>query len=128
MGIRSGWDDGLVNTAHAGELMSSTVIRSLYFVPGHRPDMIAKAHGHGADITVLDWEDAVAPDLKAEARSRRYLVLPRVAQPRQDVRVASIAFVSMLTWAYVWYSPSGGLSTADLADHFIDLLVQRQQH
>ena len=43
--------------------------RSLLFVPGDRPDMAAKAHRSGPDAVVLDLEDAVAPDCKAEARA-----------------------------------------------------------
>jgi citrate lyase subunit beta/citryl-CoA lyase len=42
--------------------------RSILFVPGHRPDRFAKARASGADEIVLDLEDAVAPDDKAEAR------------------------------------------------------------
>ena len=41
--------------------------RSLLFVPGDRPDRFAKAVAAGADAVILDLEDAVAPDAKAEA-------------------------------------------------------------
>lgn len=41
---------------------------SLLFVPGSRPDRFAKAKGAGAGLTVIDLEDAVAPDDKASAR------------------------------------------------------------
>ncbi|HKV43243.1 MAG TPA: CoA ester lyase [bacterium] len=44
------------------------VLRSLLFVPGHRADMIAKASRSGADAIILDLEDGVAPEAKAEAR------------------------------------------------------------
>jgi citrate lyase subunit beta/citryl-CoA lyase len=44
------------------------VLRSLLFVPGNRPDMIAKAGRYGADALILDLEDGVAPDEKARAR------------------------------------------------------------
>jgi len=43
------------------------VLRSLLFVPGNRPDMIAKAGRYGADALILDLEDGVAPDEKARA-------------------------------------------------------------
>lgn len=43
--------------------------RSYLFVPGHRPSMFSKALGSGADIVVLDLEDAVAADHKAQARA-----------------------------------------------------------
>jgi citrate lyase subunit beta/citryl-CoA lyase len=43
-------------------------LRSLLNVPGNRPEMLRKAPGYGADALVLDLEDAVPPDRKAEAR------------------------------------------------------------
>jgi citrate lyase subunit beta/citryl-CoA lyase len=42
--------------------------RSLLFVPGSRPDRIDKALRSGADLTVIDLEDAVHPSAKVEAR------------------------------------------------------------
>lgn len=42
--------------------------RSYLFVPGNRPDRFDKAMASGADICVLDLEDAVAPPDKAAAR------------------------------------------------------------
>ena len=43
-------------------------LRSLLFVPGDRPDRMAKALGCGADALILDLEDAVAPAARPEAR------------------------------------------------------------
>lgn len=43
--------------------------RSYLFVPGDRPERFAKALASGADAVVLDLEDAVAPERKAEARA-----------------------------------------------------------
>ena len=43
-------------------------LRSLLFVPGDRPDRMAKALGAGADALILDLEDAVAPAARPEAR------------------------------------------------------------
>lgn len=50
--------------------MSETPLRarSLFFVPGGRPDMIAKLPRFAPDIAVLDLEDAVAADQKETAR------------------------------------------------------------
>ena len=42
--------------------------RTLLFVPGARPDRFAKAAAAGADLVVLDLEDAVAPADKSTAR------------------------------------------------------------
>lgn len=43
--------------------------RSYLFVPGDRPERFDKAVAAGADVTVLDLEDAVLPDAKARART-----------------------------------------------------------
>lgn len=42
--------------------------RSLLFVPGARPDRFSKAAASGADTIIIDLEDAVLPDAKAQAR------------------------------------------------------------
>lgn len=49
--------------------------RSLLFIPGDSERKLAKGEGAGADVIILDLEDAVAPTQKAAARSmvRDYL-------------------------------------------------------
>lgn len=47
--------------------MTAPLITGLY-VPGDRPDRFAKAVATGADLVILDLEDAVPPDRKAFAR------------------------------------------------------------
>lgn len=42
--------------------------RTLLFVPGNRPDRIARAGTRGADAVVVDLEDAVPPSEKERAR------------------------------------------------------------
>ncbi|WP_336866692.1 CoA ester lyase [Sphingomonas sanguinis] len=54
-------------------------LRSLLFVPGDRPDRMAKALGLSADALILDLEDAVAPGAKPAARQA---VAAFLAQPR----------------------------------------------
>lgn len=54
-------------------------LRSLLFVPGDRPDRMAKALGVGADALILDLEDAVALSQKPVARQA---VLEFLRQPR----------------------------------------------
>ncbi|MFJ1591228.1 HpcH/HpaI aldolase/citrate lyase family protein [Kitasatospora albolonga] len=39
------------------------------YVPGDRPETVAKALGCGADVVIVDLEDAVAPDRKEYARA-----------------------------------------------------------
>ncbi|MDH3033348.1 CoA ester lyase [Streptomyces sp. TRM75561] len=48
--------------------MKSIPLTWLY-APGDRPDVVAKALTAGADVVVVDLEDAVAPDRKAYARA-----------------------------------------------------------
>jgi (S)-citramalyl-CoA lyase len=43
--------------------------RSWLFTPATRPDRFAKAAAAGADVAILDLEDAVAPGDKAQART-----------------------------------------------------------
>lgn len=49
--------------------------RTWLFVPGDRPDRFAKAASAGADVVIVDLEDAVAPEAKETARehARRWL-------------------------------------------------------
>ncbi|MET4162053.1 citrate lyase beta subunit [Marinobacterium sp. MBR-111] len=49
--------------------------RSVLFVPASRPERFEKARGSGADVVVIDLEDAVAPAEKDAAREslRQYL-------------------------------------------------------
>jgi citrate lyase subunit beta/citryl-CoA lyase len=42
--------------------------RSLLFLPATSPHLLAKATERGADALIIDLEDAVSPDRKAEAR------------------------------------------------------------
>ncbi|MGB4136077.1 MAG: CoA ester lyase, partial [Microbacterium sp.] len=44
--------------------------RSFLYVPGDRPDRLAKSRGRGADAVIADLEDAVAPGDKDAARDR----------------------------------------------------------
>jgi len=56
--------DGLSDMVQA-----MTLPTTYLFVPGDRPERFAKAAGSGADRIILDLEDAVRPDAKAEARA-----------------------------------------------------------
>ena len=44
--------------------------RSVLYIPGSNPKALAKARDLPADAIILDLEDSVAPDAKAEARDR----------------------------------------------------------
>src|ERR1700732_4893436 len=55
--------------------------RSWLFTPATRPDRFAKASAAGADVAILDLEDAVAPGDKAQART---IALEDLADERVD--------------------------------------------
>jgi (S)-citramalyl-CoA lyase len=60
--------------------------RSWLFTPATRPDRFAKAAAAGADVAILDLEDAVAPQDKGQART---IVLGYLAdRPAEGVRHA----------------------------------------
>ena len=49
--------------------MNPSIIRSALFVPATRPERIPKAIATGADVVIVDLEDAVAEPLKVQARA-----------------------------------------------------------
>jgi citrate lyase subunit beta/citryl-CoA lyase len=55
--------------------------RSLLFVPGHRQGWAGKAVSAGADAVILDLEDSVPQDMKAETR---HMVAETIASLRKD--------------------------------------------
>jgi (S)-citramalyl-CoA lyase len=63
--------------------------RSWLFTPATRPDRFAKAAAAGADIAILDLEDAVAPGDKAQARTLAhvYLADEPADGPRHALRI-----------------------------------------
>jgi citrate lyase subunit beta/citryl-CoA lyase len=66
------------------------------FVPGHRPDLFARAARSGADAIIIDLEDAVPPAEKAAARAalrRDFTTLPvwvRINPPGTDWHAADL--------------------------------------
>jgi citrate lyase subunit beta/citryl-CoA lyase len=62
-------------------------MRSLLFVPGDRPDRMEKALNAGADALILDLEDSVSTDRKAEAREAILAFLARDRTIRLFVRI-----------------------------------------
>ncbi|MCP4844421.1 MAG: CoA ester lyase [Actinomycetia bacterium] len=57
---------------------ATLVLRSLLFAPGNRPEVLAKLPRSGPSGAVIDLEDAVPPDHKAEARSIAHRVAPEL--------------------------------------------------
>jgi citrate lyase subunit beta/citryl-CoA lyase len=68
-------------------------MRSLLFVPGDSEKKLAKAQGCGADVLILDLEDAVAPASKTKARGlvADYLKSLKERKTRFYVRVNALS-------------------------------------
>lgn len=60
-------------------------IRSLLFVPGHRGTWVEKAIASGADGLILDLEDSVPAELKAEARQEVARSITRVRESGSEI-------------------------------------------
>lgn len=67
--------------------MTLNIIRTALFVPATRPERIPKALASGADVVIVDLEDAVAEDLKREARDNLDAFLSENPQARVLVRI-----------------------------------------
>ena len=73
--------------------LSMQPIRSFLFVPGNKPTWIEKSVAARADALILDLEDSVPPDHKAEARG--------IVQSR----LSSLAAQGQRTWVRINRSP-----------------------
>lgn len=63
------------------------MFRSCLFVPADRPDRFAKALAAGADLVILDLEDAVQPEAKVAARDHLRIFLQGHSGGRVGVRL-----------------------------------------
>ncbi|WP_028239078.1 HpcH/HpaI aldolase/citrate lyase family protein [Stutzerimonas azotifigens] len=69
--------------------MTEQIIRSALFVPATRPERIPKALASGADVVIVDLEDAVQESLKEQARANLDASLSENPEARVLVRVNS---------------------------------------
>ncbi len=75
----------------AGTVRDLATARTLLFVPGDRPDRFDKATAAGADLVIIDLEDAVRAERKERAReSVRDWLVDRPAGRRACVRVNAV--------------------------------------
>jgi len=65
-------------------------VRTALFVPATRPDRVDKALNAGADVVIIDLEDAVAHALKAEAREAAWNKLKEHAGRNLMLRVNAL--------------------------------------
>lgn len=66
------------------------IVLTALYVPGDRPDRFAKAASAGADVVVVDLEDAVDAGHKTAARANLLAWLPDAAAGTVDVRVNAV--------------------------------------
>src|SRR4051812_5071216 len=66
------WPSSTAPWAWRSEVSDEQILprRSVLYMPGANERALEKAKGLDADALILDLEDAVAPDAKAEARER----------------------------------------------------------
>nr|WP_288498765.1 CoA ester lyase [uncultured Pseudomonas sp.] len=69
--------------------MTRQIIRTALFVPASRPERIPKALAAGADVVIVDLEDAVQESLKVEARHNLERFLAGNPEARLLVRINS---------------------------------------
>ena len=73
--------------ANVQDRFLTLVRRSKLFVPVNREKFVAKAWTRGADVIILDLEDAIAPSDKASARKLVKDVIPIVNKGGAEVQV-----------------------------------------
>lgn len=76
-----------ISCVSKGRFVPMKPVRSLLFVPGHRGAWADKAIAKGADGVILDLEDSVANDMKAEARAEVARSITRLRETNPDASV-----------------------------------------
>lgn len=71
-------------------MAEAAAFASLLFVPGDRPDRIAKAFATDADRVCIDLEDAVGPEAKDSARRDVLALLPTLDPARAMLRINAL--------------------------------------
>jgi len=84
--------------------------RSLLFIPALSSHMLAKAPTRGADALIIDLEDAIAPDRKAEARPAAVAAVTMLAAQGQQLLLRVNA--EPATWQLDIAGLPGGALTA----------------
>ncbi|WP_427305982.1 HpcH/HpaI aldolase/citrate lyase family protein [Cupriavidus sp. H39] len=92
--------------------MSIVNSRSYLFVPASRPERIAKAIGSGADAVIVDFEDAVAPVDKEQAREGLVAPWAKLCVHAAAANVAMLVRINGADTAYyeddlAWCSSEG---------------------
>lgn len=95
------------------------------FVPGDRPDRYAKAMASGADLVIVDLEDAVAPTAKESARSSVLSALSSSAAPFAGPRT----LVRVNTHGSPWFADDlAALATLSPEDRPAGVVIPKSGH
>ena len=83
-------------------MIERVMTRSYLYAPGHLPEQLEGAFGHGADVVVFDLEDGVPADRRDEARAnvaealRRRVAWVRISPAGADDAEADLAAIERL--------------------------------
>ncbi|HEX4248018.1 MAG TPA: CoA ester lyase [Pseudonocardia sp.] len=113
--------DGVTGSSRHGVTGFSP--RSVLFVPGHRPDMLAKVARSRPDAVIVDLEDAVAPAAKEQARdtATSALAAERPGVDRVLLRINGVGTP--------WYDADvAAAATAIGAGHLDGVVLPKYEH
>ena len=111
-------------------------LRSLLFVPGYSERKFAKACGTGADVLILDLEDAVAPSKKADARAhvasllstetkRNWRFFVRINPFDSGLTLKDLAAVVQFGLDGILVPKANGAQDIQRIGHYLDVLEER---
>ena len=131
--VEEGAERFLERGAQAAQEDAPAAQRLRDFLAGHIATVVE--HLDAATVFLNEWR-YLSPDLRALVQEKRdaYEALIRgiieegIANGEfrsdADVRLASLAVLSMGNWIYAWYRPEGELGPQDIGERFADLLVK----
>lgn len=105
-----------MTTSHGSNIDVVAKATTMLFVPGDRPDRFVKAHQSGADLIIIDLEDAVAPENKSRALDEAVAALTTEAESLPGGRLTALvridgdhSAVQLAALRRVAQSPGNGL-------------------
>jgi citrate lyase subunit beta/citryl-CoA lyase len=105
-----------MTTSHGSNIDVVAKATTMLFVPGDRPERFVKAHQSGADLIIIDLEDAVAPENKSRALDEAVAALTTEAESLPGGRLTALvridgthSEVQLAALRKVAQSPGNGL-------------------
>jgi AcrR family transcriptional regulator len=131
--VEEGAERFLERGARAADEDAPAAQRLRRFLAGHIETVVE--HIDAATVFLNEWR-YLSPDLRALVQSKRdayesfirTIIEDGIATGEfrrdADVRLASLAVLSMGNWLYAWYRPEGELRPQEIGERFADLLVK----